>query len=64
MIFFHHTGINYYFKKYSLLCEIVNQVVSVYRCHFDLLRKSDKLLRELKNLDNQKWYVYPKKKTM
>ncbi|XP_056021439.1 ral GTPase-activating protein subunit alpha-1-like isoform X5 [Ostrea edulis] len=24
------------------------------RCHFDLLRKSDKLLRELKNLDNQK----------
>lgn len=27
------------------------------RCHFDLLRKSDKLLRELKNLDNQKWYV-------
>lgn len=43
---------------------MVNQVVSVYRCHFDLLRKSDKLLRELKNLDNQKWYVYPKKKTM
>ncbi|KAK3092349.1 hypothetical protein FSP39_001673 [Pinctada imbricata] len=25
------------------------------RCHFDLLKKSDKLLRELKNLDNQKW---------
>ena len=26
-----------------------------FRCHFDLLKKTDKLLRELKNLDAQKW---------
>ena len=26
-----------------------------FRSYFDLLKKSDKLLRELKNLDAQKW---------
>ena len=27
------------------------------RPHFNLLKKSEKLLRELKNLDKQMWYV-------
>lgn len=30
----------------------------VFRPHVDLLKKSDKLLREIKHLDNQRWQVF------
>lgn len=40
--------------KVLLTC---HALVSSFRCHFDLLKKSDKVLRELKNLDAQKWWA-------
>ncbi|XP_062620262.1 ral GTPase-activating protein subunit alpha-1-like [Saccostrea cucullata] len=42
------------FQMCRMLLDQLGLLAWEQRCHFDLLRKSDKLLRELKNLDNQK----------